>query len=332
MKDPAFRSGGRLVMLGTPNHGSFVIPQVITGLEGMVKKLSLLDLRHKADELLNVFNSFVGSYQMMPSYLVMPEVKFLYNASTYSRFKVTVSQTHLNNAYAHHKLLQDVVDPDRMIYIAGYDQPTFSGIKDKNNLDKIPLGEIPLNKIAGYEMTLDGDGRVPHKLGFLDKDGKKMFPTYFIQEEHGNLSSNPRILTALDALLETGKTDDLFDNRTEARKFTIRRGMRDGRPPKTPEEESEALKKLFETLQKEEEVQLQTSLRGISNGRRVRLTYTPDVETASANRSTPEEETHTCISPEERKVEEIITRGFLSYHADEVGGEDDEDKDKIRTN
>ena len=198
-------------------------------------------------------------------------------------------------------------------------------------------------------MTLDGDGRVPHKLGFLDKDGKKMFPTYFIQEEHGNLSSNTRILTALDALLATGKTDDLFDDLTEARKFTIWRGVRDGRPPKTPEEMcaalqreatnggpsktpeavSEALKKVFATLQKEEEVQLQTSLRGISNGRRARLTYTPDVETASASRSTPEEETHTRISPEERKVEEIITRGFLSYHTDEVGGEDDEDYEEV---
>jgi hypothetical protein len=143
------------------------------------------------------------------------EVKFLYNASTYSRFQVTVSQAHLDNAYAHYRLLQDVADPDRMIYIAGYGQPTFSGITDKDKLDEI----------AGYEMTLDGDGRVPHKLGFLDKDGKRMFPTYFIQEEHGNLSSNTRILTALDALLATGQTDDLFDDHTEARKSTIWRAL-----------------------------------------------------------------------------------------------------------
>jgi hypothetical protein len=29
--------GGRLVMLGTPTYGSFIIPQVITGLEPMVR-------------------------------------------------------------------------------------------------------------------------------------------------------------------------------------------------------------------------------------------------------------------------------------------------------
>ena len=35
-------------MLGTPNHGSFAIPQVITGLEGMVRKLAVVDLATKA--------------------------------------------------------------------------------------------------------------------------------------------------------------------------------------------------------------------------------------------------------------------------------------------
>ena len=59
-------------MLGTPNHGSFAIPQTITGLEGMVRKLALADLRHDLGELLPVFNSFLGSYQMLPSPLVEP--------------------------------------------------------------------------------------------------------------------------------------------------------------------------------------------------------------------------------------------------------------------
>jgi hypothetical protein len=69
-----FSSDGRLVMLGTPNHGSFAIPQVITGLEHIVRKLSLLDFHHKTNELLQVFNSFVGSglFIVTEKFLIVP--------------------------------------------------------------------------------------------------------------------------------------------------------------------------------------------------------------------------------------------------------------------
>jgi pimeloyl-ACP methyl ester carboxylesterase len=180
--------GGRLVMLGTPNHGSFAIPQVITGLEGMVRKLALLDLRHGLDDLLPVLNTFVGSYQMLPSPLVMPEVEWLYQASSYA--PIVVPQTHLDNALRHHESLVDVVDPERMIYVAGYDQPTFSGLKKKQ----------PGAKDA-YIVTLDGDGRVPHALGFLKK-----VPTYFVKEGHGDLPANDVVIAATSELLRKGTT------------------------------------------------------------------------------------------------------------------------------
>src|SRR5580765_845661 len=60
----------RLVMLGTPNHGSFAIPQVITGAYDTVRKLALLDLTHNLRDLCTILNSFPGSMQMLPSPLV----------------------------------------------------------------------------------------------------------------------------------------------------------------------------------------------------------------------------------------------------------------------
>jgi pimeloyl-ACP methyl ester carboxylesterase len=36
----------RLIMLGTPNHGSFAIPQVITGAYDTIRKLAIVDLTH----------------------------------------------------------------------------------------------------------------------------------------------------------------------------------------------------------------------------------------------------------------------------------------------
>src|SRR6185503_157418 len=185
--------------LGTPNYGSFAIPQVITGVEGLVRKLATLDLRHDRQELLETFNSFVGSYQMMPSQAVMSNIKDLYNSGTYSKFNVNVPQQHLNRARDHHEWLADVVDAERMIYIAGYDQPTYSDIADWNKLDST----------KGYAMTLEGDGRVPNKLGLLKTPNGAELKTYYIKEDHGNLSINTKILATLDELLRTGETNQL---------------------------------------------------------------------------------------------------------------------------
>jgi len=68
MRDPAgLKRGGRLVMLGTPNRGSFAIPFVLTGEEKTVRKLERFDQRHDMRELLEIINTFPGSYQMLPS-------------------------------------------------------------------------------------------------------------------------------------------------------------------------------------------------------------------------------------------------------------------------
>jgi pimeloyl-ACP methyl ester carboxylesterase len=277
--------GGRLVMLGTPNYGSFAIPQTVTGIEGMVRKLSLLDIRHSLAELLDVLNSFVGSYQMMPSPLMMPEMEQLYNAGTYPNVKV--SQSYLNNARAHHEYLSEVVDEDRMIYIAGYNQPTFSNIRDFRKI----------NSIEAYDVTLDGDGRVPHLLGLLRQggkpDGKLARSVYYINEEHGNLSSNSRILGALTELLETGGTNRL---ETQPQK-------RGGQKRSARSIRDEVLQR-----QREEQRQLEISLRRmrvVSADGSSRRWGTDDGLAASVEAAT------TRMSPEERKVEEQLTREYL---------------------
>ena len=51
--------GGRLIMLGTPNYGSFAIPQALTSDEKHVRWLARIDLHHNLAELLQIINSFV---------------------------------------------------------------------------------------------------------------------------------------------------------------------------------------------------------------------------------------------------------------------------------
>lgn len=180
--------GGRLVMLGTPNHGSFVIPQVIAGIESTAKKIARLDLRHTTRDLQAVFNSFLGLYQMLPSPLVADgKWKGLYHADAWGQSGVR--QHFLDSAASHYKLLQDVIDPERMVYVAGANQPTLSGLAAPGRAAELDA----------YDVTLAGDGRVSHELGLLNG-----VPTYYVDEQHGDLSVNETILAELDELLRKG--------------------------------------------------------------------------------------------------------------------------------
>lgn len=184
--------GGRLVMLGTPNHGSFASLQVIAGLENIVRWLSQLDLKHSRTELLSILNTFVGTFQMLPSPRVLKELEPLYHAATYGELRV--SQTRLDTAREHHQRLAEVVDPERMRYVAGDNRPTLHG------LSRVDQFLSP----SAYTVTRAGDGRVPHSLGLL-----KDVPTWYVEASHGMLPNDDRVQRAVEELLATGTTTEL---------------------------------------------------------------------------------------------------------------------------
>ena len=196
MKDPGLVRGGRLIMLGTPNYGSFCIPQVLTGQDKMISLLATLDVRHDLGELLDVTNSFVGSYMMLPAPAKLtPALQKLYRSETWGENAGLVSQRHLDRAYQFHHDLEaaaSTIDPTRMTYVAGCRQATLSGLKIANRGD------------FDYELTYAGDGRVPHDLGLL-----KDVPTYYVDEVHGDLARNESVIAAVDELLERGHTATL---------------------------------------------------------------------------------------------------------------------------
>ena len=277
--------GGRLVMLGTPNHGSYAVPQILTGAEGLIRKLALIDLRHSLDDLLGVVNTFVGSYQMMPalhtatSDTARREMERLYKAGMYDRD--SVSQDHLDAARDFHEALRPVVDPERMVYVAGYDQPTYAGIKGQQNWANFRSPDAKTARQA-YEVTLDGDGRVPHVLGLLETEDGKKVPTYYVEEDHGALPENDAVLRALDELLETGRTRHLAATRPKKRS----RSKKEARAQMERVEQEHA--------DDTQRIQAHLSLRQ----RSVR-TDDPDVLAA-------------YVTAGDREAEELLTRGFLS--------------------
>ncbi len=185
--------GGKLVMLGTPNHGSFAIPQVITGAIDTVRRLALVDLTHSLAEITAILGGLPGSLQMLPSPLVMPGMAPLYQSSTWGG---RVPQSLLDRARRHHDLLAGVVDGARMFYVAGCNRRTHDDIRDWKRLDSL----------EGYCASMHGDGTVPHRLGFLEQNGMRI-PTWFVQEDHGALPNNARAINATQMLLLHEKCD-----------------------------------------------------------------------------------------------------------------------------
>ena len=85
--------------------------------------------------------------------------------------------------------LDAVIDPHRLLYVAGANRETPVGIRIESD------GKF------SYRKSLDGDGRVPHELGLLEG-----VTTYWVDETHGDLAKNGHVLDAITELLQTGKT------------------------------------------------------------------------------------------------------------------------------
>jgi pimeloyl-ACP methyl ester carboxylesterase len=190
MSEPKKVQGGRLIMLGTPNYGSYAIAQAMVAKDKLVKWLAAADLRHDLDEVLDILNGFVGSYQLLPSPAKLSaSEQGLYDRGAWGRYPIAA--THLQRARKFHADLDvaATIDPDRMTYIAGCNQETLSGVT------------IDAPGMFKFNVTLKGDGRVTHALGLLSG-----VPTYYVDELHGDLQKNEQVLQSIDEILRTGKT------------------------------------------------------------------------------------------------------------------------------
>ncbi len=192
----------RLIMLGTPNHGSFVPVQALRGIYPVVRKVAAVDLRHTPEELASeVFNTFPGLYQMLPWKTVFDDID-LYDSGSWPETGPRPRADLLASAPVIQQMLASA--DDRFVLIAGVNQETITGLKQGNSDFK-------------YEMTPNGDGTVP--LAFAQLPGAK---TYYIEESHGNLPNNALVAQAVKDILSTGSTAMLSDEWTPVRRAVPR--------------------------------------------------------------------------------------------------------------
>ena len=193
--------GGRLIMAGTPNRGSFSIPLTLTGAEKLVKLLGNADVDHSLQELLAIIGTLPGLYQMLPSPLVelRDDHKRLFEAASWGN--IPVRKALLAKADTFQRALDKVTDPQRLLYIAGANLLTPVGI------------QVVANGRFSYLQSFDGDGRVPHELGLLEG-----VTTYWVDEGvHGDLVKHSKVLDGITELLQTGLTSALPTSKPAAR-------------------------------------------------------------------------------------------------------------------
>lgn len=187
----------RLIMLGTPNYGSFSPVQVLSGYHSLVRKVAAVDLVHTEAELVNdVFSTFTGLYQMLPAPSRYSETD-LYTLDTWPETGMKPRVPLLIEAPSIHDHL--TVSDDRFVLIAGVNKTTVIGVHRSGD------GFV-------FTQSLEGDGTVPLALAHLDN-----VTTYYVDEDHGKLPNNSDVTKAVIDILQTGKTDILKSTWTPRR-------------------------------------------------------------------------------------------------------------------
>ncbi len=190
------RDGARLVMLGTPNRGSFDIVEHLLGTSPTIRQLALLDLENDIESIAEIVAQFPGMLELLPDqaeYFARPlwdEYRRQYEGSAVpKKARLTAARKTRENIASH--VSSVIPHADRVHYVAGASPRTVTGVE-------IVDGRVVLS------VTPDGDGRVTYESGRMPG-----VPMWYVEASHGDLASHPPSFRALTELLENGSTGRL---------------------------------------------------------------------------------------------------------------------------
>lgn len=192
----------RVVLLGTPNLGSFAPVQALRGTYAVVRKVARLDPRTTAERLTEeVFNSFPSLYQMVPVARRQGAPDLLDPHAWPDSGPALRSLL-----FARARRFRDGLPPPdgRFVAIAGTGQETVTAASKGRD------GFV-------YTVTRRGDGTVPADSAALD--GAQ---TYYTTAAHSDLTRDAQVASAIVDLLRKGATKRLAtrwssNSRAEAR-------------------------------------------------------------------------------------------------------------------
>ncbi|MGH8314268.1 MAG: CHAT domain-containing protein, partial [Steroidobacterales bacterium] len=177
---------GRLVMLGTPNFGSFAPVQAMRGTYSSVRAIAALDLKHSPESLSRrVFTTFPGLTQMLPAAEKFAAID-LYSTDTWPNDGPKPPAELLASVAGVRAGL--AMPDDRFFLIAGVEQET----------------TVAMTATGGkfqYTLSKAGDGTVPR--AFCELPPTR---TYYVAESHGSLPNNRLVGRAVIDILRNGAT------------------------------------------------------------------------------------------------------------------------------
>ncbi|HSK12663.1 MAG TPA: CHAT domain-containing protein, partial [Phnomibacter sp.] len=213
-------SGFQIVFLGSPLGGSYRIPYVLFGFDGIIKTISRIDLKNNMTDLLAIFSKYPGLLSLLPF-----------------------------TTHDHH----DFSQPDTWQYLAknlgkgnNWPLPDPTALKDfeqyRNTVltasDRIMLGKAAYiagrDKATPYDhrvrpdgtleflMTAEGDQSVTWDSG-IPRQMTEAGNVYFAAATHGGLSTDPKLFEPIIEILKNGQTDKLSKERPQVRgkKITV---------------------------------------------------------------------------------------------------------------
>lgn len=220
-------SGNRLVMAGTPNNGSWVVPFVLTGRDSVIKMLDIFDLQHSRKELLDIVNRFTGFLEMLPWHGENSNPCF--DGETWKQWRMRDKEewappdaTLLAACRENRKLLDQfdfTTHAGTIRYVAGCDDHTPSGIDE--NADSFRFTSSPR-----------GDGRVLWDTGI-----PKGVKTWYVMAKHGDIVNHRDSFDGLQEIINIGETTLLSDRQPSERGAASQDGlMPEQRVPYYPDE------------------------------------------------------------------------------------------------
>ena len=245
------RPGGRLVMLGTPNHGSHLMVQTLFGLSETIRLLARIDRQDSMPDVLRIVGGFQGAIDLLPAPGFTDtggyESKRYYDAAEWERLAEVnddfwfgknlcgrPTQPTLNatgnfwQAVADTSWL-DASSRDRVSYVFGQSNATPCGLVEQRDAQGRTIGLLIVETPFGDGSVTWASGRLPA----IPAENCWLMPA-----DHMGLTNTPKFFGDIDALLEGGaphlerlpvtRGEDITDAPTSMR--------RAGPPPAWPTE------------------------------------------------------------------------------------------------
>ncbi|MFM9984964.1 MAG: CHAT domain-containing protein [Flavobacteriales bacterium] len=209
--------GFRLLFLGTPLGGSYLIPEVLIGYGKRIQQMSKLDFTSTTEELLSVFSRYEGLLNLLPvqagPHDFTQESLWKEMRKHAARYNWPVADLSEFKKFREEVLALDtsVYQNKNIVYVAGKsDQTTDSFFYDPNEEE---------GKQLTFTYTEEGDGSVTWKTG-IPAEIKNSNRLYYVATGHGALAKDDKLFDGIDDILAKGYT-----SRFSAQPVALKKGL-----------------------------------------------------------------------------------------------------------